>query len=139
MPGPSDRAARRILVADDDDACRRAIVEALKDQGFLVAEAQDGFELVKSIAPAIGGPEAPAPFDLIISSLRLPGWWAIDVVAKLSQHMLLPPFILTVRPGDEPLRRQARKLPGVALFERPFDAQALRVMVRAMILELEGS
>jgi two-component system, OmpR family, phosphate regulon response regulator PhoB len=126
-------ANRRVLVAEDDDSSRRLLADALTADGFEVVEAQDGFELVKQIAPAIGAEQRQVRLDLIISSVRLPGWWAVDVIAKLSQHMLLPPLILLVGPGDEPLRHLAGQLRGAVIFDRPADVGALLVLARTIV------
>jgi len=65
---------RSILVADDNDDIREAIVEALVNEGYEVASARDGREALERLA------DLPAP-TLVLLDLMMPvmsGWEFLD-------------------------------------------------------------
>ena len=83
----------RVLVADDNDDIRRAIVSILQEEFEVVDQAQCGLELV-SLAPAL------AP-DVIVSDLVMPLLSGLEAMRALRAAGLTPPFVLvTADTGD---------------------------------------
>ncbi|HXI58139.1 MAG TPA: sigma-54 dependent transcriptional regulator, partial [Polyangia bacterium] len=68
----------RILVVDDEANARAALVELLRDEGYLVESAADGFK-------ALGKLEEFAP-DLVLTDLKMPGMDGIELLGKVHQH-----------------------------------------------------
>ena len=69
----------RVLVVEDDVACREALVSSLSAEGFAVSEACDGIEALSSL----GKPSLP---DVILLDLRLPqidGWTFLE---RMREH-----------------------------------------------------
>ncbi len=68
----------RILVVDDEAAARNALVELLRDEGFNVHSAADGFK-------ALGQVDAWSP-HLIITDVKMPGMDGLALMKKLRER-----------------------------------------------------
>lgn len=109
----------RILIVDDDDWIREALVLRLKSSGYEVLVGYDGVSAVKQ---AVQGKP-----DLILMDVFMPAGHGISVAEKLRQRPEtagIPLMYMTAsqRPGlqDELWRQEP-----VAIFEKPFDAAAI--------------
>ena len=65
----------RILVVDDEVNARTALPELLRDEGYAVETAADGFK-------ALGKIEEFAP-DLVLTDLKMPGMDGIELLDKI--------------------------------------------------------
>lgn len=80
--------APRILVVDDDANARIALVELLKDEGFRVAAASDGYKAL--------GKAADWPPDLLLTDLQMPGLDGLQLMRKLRESdPQLPVVVMT--------------------------------------------
>jgi two-component system, cell cycle sensor histidine kinase and response regulator CckA len=68
---------RKVLLVDDEQALREAIAAALGAAGFLVAEANNGFEALQ-LAKSSG------PFDIVVSDVVMPRLGGSELVAQLA-------------------------------------------------------
>lgn len=116
----------RVLVADDDPDTREALADALRQDGYEVIEAQNGWELLQHLA--IPG-ERPTPVDLVISDVRMPGKNGLDILAGLRWANGETPFILITGFGDSQMHAEARRLGATALLSKPFELDQLRTVV----------
>ncbi|HEV8191804.1 MAG TPA: response regulator transcription factor [Ktedonobacterales bacterium] len=80
---------RRILVVDDEASLREVLGQYLRRDGFVVAEAADGYEALR-----IAREESP---DLVILDLMLPGMDGLDVCRQLRASSAAPVLVLTAR------------------------------------------
>jgi signal transduction histidine kinase/CheY-like chemotaxis protein len=122
--GSTDISRTRILVIEDDPMVLAALEALLGQWGCGVVGAESYDMAVELIGPA------PAPFDLIISDLRLKGAAngivAIRQIAKLFDRPV-PGMILT---GDtDPKRLREARLSGYPLLHKPVAPLALRAAV----------
>lgn len=128
---PSGRIAltrsTRVLVADDDPDLRASIVEALAADGFEIAQARDGQELLATLGAALKGDLEP--IDLLVTDNCMPGFSGMQVLAGLRAAGCQLPVILVTAFGDTQLRDEARRLDAVAVLEKPFDWDDLRLAV----------
>jgi DNA-binding NtrC family response regulator len=78
----------RILVVDDEVNARTALAELLRDEGYAVETAADGFK-------ALGKAADFAP-DLVLTDLKMPGMDGIQLLGKLrEQDADLPVVVMT--------------------------------------------
>jgi len=70
---------RRILVVDDDEAVRAALVKALQDAGCEVLQAADGEEALALIAKE--------KVDLVVSDLEMPRCDGLELLRKAGQTL----------------------------------------------------
>ena len=71
---------RRILVVDDEPAIRSSLERFLSRRGHQVTVAAEGGEALERIE------EAPEPFDVIVSDLRMPGLAGDRLLAELRER-----------------------------------------------------
>lgn len=106
-----------VLVADDDDDIRRAIVEVLEEERFLAIEARNGDEVLDLVASS-------KP-DVIVLDHRMPGRTGADVVRELrAEGSAIPIVFMTA--GKEP---QLFELGLGCFLRKPFGVEDLVKMV----------
>jgi DNA-binding response OmpR family regulator len=119
QPKALHAAHNHILIAEDDSLVRGGLAAVLECEGFVVDEAENGFEAV-----SLGIRNSP---DLILLDLNMPnmdGWTAF---AKLDRvRPLVPVIVITARPHQY---QEAVRLGVDAFMEKPLN---LPVLVRAI-------
>lgn len=119
----------RILVVEDEPDLRRAVVQALSEEGFAVDEAADGRDgLYKATA---------WDYDAVVLDLMLPtksGW---ELLAELRLSKSTPVLILTAR---DAVADRVRGLDGGAddYLIKPFSLVELISRLRALIRRAAG-
>ncbi len=111
---------KRVLVVDDDDGARRALVKALSAFGHDVTEAESGREALARLSPSL---------DLVILDARMPGMNGFEVALQIRQdpeYLNLP--IVMVTGHDSREERLHAVEAGVNDFlSKPFDITELRL------------
>ena len=79
-------SARKILVVDDDQDFRWAIVNVIRTAGYGVLQAQDGEDALRSVEKEIP--------DLILLDYRMPGEDGLAVAAKIKRQISAVPIII---------------------------------------------
>ncbi len=79
MPDKKKLPSARILVVDDETAARSALTELLREEGFEVQSAGDGFK-------AMGRLDGWTP-DIVITDLKMPGMDGIQLMDKVRQQI----------------------------------------------------
>lgn len=117
--------AKRILVVEDDDAIRRGLADALRFQGYEVAEAATGEEGLERALP-------PGQ-DLLLLDLVLPGRDGLSILREVRlAHPTLPVIVLTAR-GDEEDRVRGLGLGADDYVVKPFGIRELLARVEAVL------
>jgi DNA-binding response OmpR family regulator len=120
----SDRAARTVLVVDDDPSIRALLRQELEASGHQVREAATGEEALAAIRA-----ERPG---LIILDVIMPGLSGFDVAAALRQHpqtLNIPVVILSVVHD----RERGLRLGVEQYFTKPVSSEALLRAVDALL------
>ena len=73
--GTADKG--NILVVDDEANARTALAELLRDEGYRVETAADGFK-------ALGKMEETSP-DLVLTDLKMPGMGGVELLTKVRE------------------------------------------------------
>lgn len=124
---------QQLLVGHSDRPMLGLITDALKRDGYLVASALDGLDLLDWLADSLlesGGQRRP---DMVICELSLPGRRGLDLLADLRYSGWSIPFVLTAKLRDRRLIAAARRLGSVIVFESPFDLDDLRTAVSVLL------
>lgn len=118
-------SAARVVVIEDEPAIRRGVVDALRINGYDVAEAADG---------ARGTEEAlRRGVDLVLLDLLLPKRDGLEVLAEIrTVRPTLPVIILTAR-GTEEDRVRGLKMGADDYVVKPFSARELLARVEAVL------
>lgn len=128
----ADHPRPRVIIAEDDDALREALVEELLSTGYDVRVASNGLELTDAVLDAVHG-KAPVP-DAIVSDIRMPGASGLEVLELLRQYDWRVPVVLTTAfPGHE-LEVEAVRLGAMELLEKPLDLERFRRAVAQAVL-----
>jgi len=133
MPAPAPDAPPRrqplVLLAEDDAEFRHLLATVLAEEGYEVVEAGDGLALLASIEDTLTvRRERPEAF-LVVTDVRMPGLTGLDVLAILRCANRVTPVILITAFGDEATHAEGRELGAVAVFDKPFNVDALRATV----------
>jgi DNA-binding NtrC family response regulator len=119
-----DKAARRVLIVDDDVSIRRTLQALLKKAGYEVMLAQDGNEAVR-LWRDHGG-------DLVITDLHMPGKDGIETIIELLSHH--PGIRIIAMSGGGQTKRldllgNATLLGAVLTIEKPFTIDEMMTVV----------
>jgi CheY-like chemotaxis protein len=124
---PSARP-RRVLVVDDEAPIRVAIRRFLERRGWIVDEARDGQEALDLLELDGSGERARgAPYDAVVTDLRMPGVTGIELHDQLAEHAPDVLARLVVISGDTASPEVAEFLLRLhrPLVQKPFDLRTL--------------
>jgi CheY-like chemotaxis protein len=119
----------RLLLAEDDHELRSLLASALRKDGYEVLEASDGPELVDNIEATMKAPRDAGGGLVVVADVRMPGLTGLDVLMALRAARCETPVILMSAFGDEEMHAEARALGAVAVLDKPFAVDDLRMAV----------
>jgi DNA-binding response OmpR family regulator len=132
LTAPPIHKPPRVLVAEDDAAMRRIVVETLQKDGYAVSEVPDGGRLLVTLARGCAHKDGAELVDLLVTDVRMPVCTGLQILEQLRAVHCPLPIILMTAFGDEATRRKARTL-GAMLLDKPFDVEALRVAATRLL------
>ncbi|MES9523303.1 response regulator transcription factor [Streptomyces capoamus] len=121
---PSDSAAARVLVVDDDATVAEVVAGYLGRAGYLVDRADDG-------PTALTRAAAHWP-DLVVLDLMLPGMDGLEVCRRLRARAAVPVVMLTAR-GDEDDRILGLEVGADDYVTKPFSPRELVLRVQSVL------
>jgi CheY-like chemotaxis protein len=125
--------AHRLLLAEDDGPFRFLLSSVLRKDGHHVVAVSNGVDLIDILGDSLSPDGTFAPFDLVLTDLRMPGWPGLEGLAKVGRMPGMPPFILFTAFGDEDTHKRARELGAVTLLDKPFDIDYLLELVEQVL------
>jgi DNA-binding response OmpR family regulator len=123
----ADRAADapwRILIVDDEENLTWSLVTSLRKDGYIVDGAHTGEEALMRLQAA--------PYDCVISDIRMPGMDGFELLQWLRQHRPTTRVVMMTSFGSPSTRQDVLRDGAIAYFEKPFDLRALKEQVRRM-------
>ncbi len=119
----------RVLIIDDDDHLRRALLKALAGWGHQASGAADGMT-----GHTLLSGEA---FDLVITDIHMPGMDGIEIITRLSETAA-DTAILAIsgggsRGGKTEVLMDAKLLGANAVLAKPVDLDQLRAVVEDLL------
>jgi DNA-binding response OmpR family regulator len=108
---------RNVLIVDDDRGLRLALAALLSEAGYVVRQAADGPEAIRSLDET--------PFDVALLDVGLPGMSGLDVLERM-RAVARPPLVIVMTADDtsetllEAVRRQAYRF-----LRKPFAPAAI--------------
>lgn len=117
--------AGRILIADDDPACRESTQLYLEKKGYSCVSVPDSKSAVQKLRDE--------PFDLLISDIHMPGNENLGLVENVPQVADgLPIILMTGNPTMDSAMKSVR-LPVMAYLVKPADPQELTKLVQQAV------
>lgn len=114
-----------ILVVDDEELLREAVVFDFKRKGYKVLSASCGNEAIEVLEKN--------PVDVVVSDVRMPNGSGIDLLGHIKQKNVFLPVVMFVTGFADISLEEAYALGADAVFPKPFDRKALHEAVeRAM-------
>ena len=123
--GPTSRTT--VLVADDDEDMRALIASTLRDDGYEVAEARDGADLLAQLEAGLDDPRKRP--DVVVSDVIMPELSGLGVLEALRRAQQRLPVILMTVVSDETIHTVAKRLGAVGVLRKPFDIDDLRTAI----------
>jgi two-component system KDP operon response regulator KdpE len=115
----------RVLVVDDENSIRRALVSTLQSMGFEVAEASTGESALQLVRVR--------PFDVVLLDINMPGMGGIAACREIRRHSpKLGIFMLTVRDSEED-KIHALDAGADDYVTKPFHVRELAARIRAAV------
>ncbi|MFN0059097.1 MAG: response regulator transcription factor [Planctomycetota bacterium] len=116
---------RQILVAEDDDAVRTGIVDALTFHGFAPVPAANG-ETARRLA-------LTSDWDLLLLDLVLPGADGFEILSEVRRARPTAPVIILTARGEEADRVRGLRLGADDYVVKPFSVRELIARAEAVL------
>jgi two-component system OmpR family response regulator len=114
----------RVLIVEDDDACREVLTELLRDHGFEAAAARDGREM--DVALKAG------EVDLVLLDVGLPGEDGLTICRRVTAAPG-PAVVILSAAGEEVDRVVGLELGADDYIAKPYGERELLARVRAVL------
>ena len=111
----------RILVVDDEPSIRKVLHAQLTREGYEVDAAADGAAAIERLAAA--------PWNLVVSDLRMPGIGGLELLAHVQTHHPGLPVIVITAHGTVDTAIEALKLGAQDFITKPFDLAEMRAAI----------
>ncbi len=112
--------AHRVLVVDDDEDIRNIVAEILRDEGYLVDEAENGRDAMDRIGEMH---EEPC---LVLLDMMMPEMNGVEVLAALSRQHRLAAMPVVVLSAQALVHAQGAR----RILRKPLSREALLTVVR---------
>lgn len=120
----------KILIVDDEPSIIEIIHEFLKNDGYRIFEAANGFEAIK-----LATQEHP---DIILLDMRLPGMNGYEIVGRLKQDRRtkdIPLIVISAYDVDQEKLSQSGEHTVFPIITKPFDQDTLRGCIRSILIK----
>ena len=124
---PMTRTAR-ILVTDDDERLRQATADMLQEEGYVVAMARDGNELLRTYRKE--------PFDLVVCDVFMPGKDGLEIIGELLKEYPAAKIVAMSGGGQEGslnFLKVALHLGAKDMLPKPFTRAKLMEVVKRVL------
>jgi len=118
------------MVVDDNASIREIIARALREEGYTVVTARDGFDALNKTAKRT--------FDLVFLDISLPGQSGLDVLSKLNSIHPLTPVIILTAVQDVAYEKVAMRRQAVAYLRKPCGVGEITEMANRMLSRRRG-
>ncbi len=116
-----------VLVVDDDDDGRSALVELLEDQGFEVSEANDGRRALDHLV-------SRSEPSLVILDLEMPVMSGVELLDTMSRYTRLARVPVLIVSGSQRTERPLHESV-IGYLAKPIDVDVLLDKVRACVVD----
>ncbi len=119
--------ADRVLIIDNEENIRTALKEALEEENLVIDSAENGETGIKKIETA------PAPYNVIITDLKMKGVDGLKVLEFSKDHSPLSDVVLITAYGTIETAVKALKLGAYDYLTKPLDLIHFRNVVKKIL------
>ncbi|MDI9571111.1 MAG: sigma-54 dependent transcriptional regulator [Pseudomonadota bacterium] len=116
---------KRVLIVDDDDAMRMALMDSLESCGYEVAAAENGQEALEMFQRET--------FSVVISDMRMPRVGGMEVLRQIKRVSAQTPVILITAYGTVKTAVEAMKEGAAEFLMKPFSLDDLEFTVKNVL------
>lgn len=120
---------RNVLVVDDEPHMRRVLEIMLVKAGHVVFSAENGIDALAILNDR--------QIDLVITDVRMPGMSGLELLASLRASGNNVPVIVITAHGSVESAVEAMKFGASDYIQRPFDIDALELIIARLLNEVE--
>ena len=124
--------SKHILVAGDEENMRRTLLLILRQAGYSVSKAKDGYEALKIITDSKNG---TGSVDLLVTDIQMSGLTAMELIVELDRLNIALPVLVTTGHGDIDTAVGLKRKDCVEFIEKPFSAEDLLEQVSRLFAE----
>jgi len=118
-----------ILVVEDEQKIRTALIDFLEFHGFMVTPAVDGLEAERIVSEG--------KFDLILLDLMLPKISGEQLCSMWRQNALQTPIIMVTAKGQEKERIKGLDLGADDYITKPFSLEEMLARIKAVLRRID--
>ena len=111
----------KIIIADDDKNLRKVLANELFEEGFNVAEADDGIKAVGLIEKN--------EYDVLLLDLNMPGLGGLDVLEKIKELEIPVEVIILTAHATVSTAVEAMKMGAYDYLTKPFQIEELKIII----------
>lgn len=124
--------AARILVVDDDDDARALVIEALSKDGYEVRATGDGRWVLENLVVAASLLRT-CMVDLLVLDVWMPEMNGLTLLAALRSTGVKVPVLMITAHYTGAIAARAKQLGAAGVLEKPFEPDDLRSAVMKLI------
>jgi len=114
-----------VLIVDDEQVVRDSLTEWLKETGYEVSSAEDGYEALKII-------DESSP-NVVVLDMKMPGMSGIDVIRSIKEKGKKTGIIVVTAYGSVDNAVEAMKLGASDYIAKPFPPERLETAIGQVI------
>lgn len=122
-----DESRRIVLVVDDEQGLRELVCRTLRAEGYQTLEAGHGAEALEVIETA------PAPVDLVVTDVVMPGMDGRELGRRLSQRWPDLPILYISAYDVNDIFQRGSPRSSAPFLQKPFPMEGLVTIVRGLI------
>jgi CheY-like chemotaxis protein len=120
----------KILIVDDDQGTRNALMAGLTSFGYQVLATANGHEALKIIESSTSGVE---PVEVIVTDLKMRGMDGLELIRSAKRMSPGLAAILMTAFGDDHIREQVTNFGRCKYIDKPFGPETLLKMIRETV------
>lgn len=116
-----------VLIVDDQPGIRRLLAEILAEDGHRVLVAANGYEALQLARGT--------PLAMVLMDMKMPGLDGLATLRELRHSGERCPVIMMTAYGEVEAMQEAMELGAARYITKPFDINAVKEMVSAVVRE----
>jgi CheY-like chemotaxis protein len=127
LPDSGNAPKRIVLVVDDEESLRGLVCRTLRAEGYGTLEAAHGAEALELME------SGPAPVDLVVTDVVMPGMDGRELGRRLSQRWPSLPILYISAYDVNDIFRRGSPRTSAPFLQKPFPAETLIARVQQLL------